>query len=102
MLGEDPLAADTPYTITDIDQLLRHLSEVRRVGYAIDDEESVEGIFCVGSGVIDHTGRCTAAVSITGLKTGVMTRRYRDLGQATRTAAEELSPQLGWTGPEND
>lgn len=101
VLGTVPLAADTPYTITDIDKLLHHLREVRRVGYAIDDEESVEGIFCIGSGVLDHTGRCTAAVSITGLKTGVMTRRYQDLGQATRTAAEELSAQLGWNGSEN-
>jgi IclR family transcriptional regulator, acetate operon repressor len=86
----------TSHTITDVDALLAHVKEVRRVGYAIDDEEDAEGIMCVGSAVRDEKGACVGAISVTGLKAGGTADRVQELGQATRTAAERLSQRLGF------
>ena len=41
------LEALTPHTITDRRAFLAHLAEVRRRGYALDDEEFMEGVRCV-------------------------------------------------------
>lgn len=98
-LDQVPMVRETRRTITDVDALMNNLKTVRKAGYAVDDEESVEGIFCVGSGVRDHTGASIGAVSVTGLKAGSNTRRYRELGAETLTAAEAISVQLGWQAP---
>jgi IclR family transcriptional regulator, acetate operon repressor len=57
----------TPHTIIDADALVAHLAEVRRRGYAIDDEENESGIRCVGAPVFDHTGAVMGGVSVSGL-----------------------------------
>jgi DNA-binding IclR family transcriptional regulator len=88
----------TPHTITDRDALRAEIKEIRRVGYAVDDEEDAEGIFCVGSGVRDDSGACVAAISVTGLKTGGVADRYDEIGGALRAAARQISEQLGYTG----
>src|SRR5262249_40130917 len=45
--AENGLPARTPRTITDLDQLLDSLSTIRANGFAVDDEEDAEGVFCV-------------------------------------------------------
>ena len=44
--------------------MLRELEDVAAQGYAIDDEEDVDGVFCVASVVRDYTGRCAGAISV--------------------------------------
>ncbi len=39
----------TSRTITDPDDMLRELEDVAQQGYALDDEEDVDGVFCVAS-----------------------------------------------------
>lgn len=86
----------TPNTITDAETLWAQLKQIRQVGYAVDDEEDADGIFCVGSGIRDETGACVAAISLTGLKAGSVAERYDELGQKTRAAADRISAELGY------
>ena len=53
------------------------LESVAKRGYAIDDEEDNEGVFCVGSAIFDRSARCVGAVSITGLKLDLRPEAYR-------------------------
>ena len=53
-------------TITSIQRLKAELANVRRVGYAIDDEEEELGSRCIGAPVLDAEGAAIAAVSISG------------------------------------
>lgn len=55
----------TPKTITDPEVFKAHLEEVRKAGYAIDDEETRLKNRCVAVPVKDQFGRVTAAMSIT-------------------------------------
>ncbi len=66
-------------------------------GYAIDDEEDCEGVFCVGAAVYDRSGECVAAISGTGLKLNRPTWRVDELGVAIRDAADRLTLALGGT-----
>jgi IclR family acetate operon transcriptional repressor len=95
LAAEAGLPARTPRTITDIDALARDLELTLARGYAIDDEEDCEGVFCVGAAVHDRAGGCVAAISGTGLKLNRPTWRVDELGLALRDAADQLTLSLG-------
>jgi len=88
----------TPKTITTLEGLLVDLAATRRSGYAIDDEEDVEGVFCVGAAIHDHSGACVGAVSATGIKRDLGPRAIDELGQSLRAAAAEITALLRGTG----
>lgn len=58
------LVERTPYTITDPAELKRQIDESKRLGYAIDDRESEEGVFCVGAAIVNPIDRNHYAFSI--------------------------------------
>lgn len=92
---EAGLPARTPRTITDPDALARDLALTAARGFAIDDEEDCEGVFCVGSAVYDRAGQCVAAISGTGLKLHRPTWQIDEMGVAVREAADSLTSALG-------
>ena len=92
---EAGLPPRTPRTITDPDALTRDLEVSAARGYAIDDEEDCEGVFCVGAAVYDRSGQCVAALSGTGLKLNRPTWRVDELGVAIRAAADQVTLALG-------
>jgi IclR family transcriptional regulator, acetate operon repressor len=94
------LPGKTPHTITDEPALQAELAIVGRRGYAIDDEEDAEGVFCVGSAVFDHSGHCVGAVSVTGLKLDLPAWRVEQIGGSVRGHATRISQLLG--SPDRD
>jgi IclR family acetate operon transcriptional repressor len=64
-------------------------------GYAVDDEEDVEGVFCVGVAVHEHTGRCAGAISVTGIKRDLPSWQVARLGTTVREHAARISRVLG-------
>jgi IclR family acetate operon transcriptional repressor len=85
----------TRKTITDIHALETDLAIGRRRGYAVDDEEDVEGVFCVAAAFFDHSGVCAGAISATGLKLDLPAWRLDELGHSVRASAAELTRLLG-------
>jgi IclR family acetate operon transcriptional repressor len=85
----------TAHTITDVDSLLANLAEARDNGFAVDDEEDAEGIFCVGAAFFGHDGSCAGAVSVTGIKGDLPAWRMNELGRTVRRAASKVSDLLG-------
>ena len=85
----------TSHTITDVDSLLANLELVRSNGFAIDDEEDAEGIFCLGAAIFGHDGAVAGAISATGIKGDLPAWRFNELGQAVRRAADGVSEILG-------
>jgi IclR family transcriptional regulator, acetate operon repressor len=95
VVSEVGLPRRTEKTITTVDELLADLQLTRRRGYAVDDEEDVAGVFCVGAAFTDHSGRCAGAVSATGIKRDLPARRVEELGHLVRGAADRVSLELG-------
>jgi IclR family acetate operon transcriptional repressor len=99
LIGEAGMARYTPKTLTDVESLMSELERVRSEGYALDDEEEAEGVFCVGSAFFDHQGQCAGALSVTGLKLDVPLREVRQLGVTVREHADRVSSMLGGVRP---
>jgi IclR family acetate operon transcriptional repressor len=98
LCAQTGLQARSPHTITDIDTLLKNLAVARQQGFAVDDEEDAEGIFCVGAAFFGHDGACAGAVSITGIKHDLPSWRVNELGRTVRECADRVSAMLGGPG----
>ena len=98
LCAQNGLRRRTGHTITDLASLLENLALVRINGFAIDDEEDAEGIFCLGAAFFGHGGGVAGAVSVTGIKGDLPAWRVNELGQAVRRAADRVSEILG--GPQ--
>jgi IclR family acetate operon transcriptional repressor len=62
------LVARTPNTVTDIDDLARMLVEIRKQGFATEDQESEVGVNCMALPIfLDASTVPTGAVSVSGL-----------------------------------
>lgn len=94
---ETGLPPRTAHTITDIDSLLEDLAVARRHGFAVDDEEDAEGIFCAGAAFFGHDGTCAGAVSVTGIKRDLPAWRVDELGRTVRACADRVTGMLGGT-----
>lgn len=89
------LVPRTSHTMTDIGTLLDNLALTNRRGFAIDDEEDAEGIFCAASAFFDHNGECVGAISVTGIKGDLPSWRVDELGRSVRSFADKISALLG-------
>lgn len=94
-----PLEARTENTITEPDALWREVAAIRRRGYAVDDVENEEGVRCVGAPIFDHQGRVVASISVAGPAYRMTRERIREFGPLVRKSADDVSCQLGWSGP---
>lgn len=89
------LPQQTRHTITDKDALLKDLEATAARGYAIDDEEDAEGIFCVGAPLFGHTGECVGAISVTALKLDIPAWRMHEYGETVREHSDRITSMLG-------
>jgi IclR family acetate operon transcriptional repressor len=92
---ETGLPRFTPHTITDVDTLLADLELVRSRGFAVDDEEDVTGVLCVGAAFLGRDGEPAGAVSITGLKADMPDWRVQEMGRIVRAHADEMANAIG-------
>jgi IclR family KDG regulon transcriptional repressor len=63
-LQDGRLRAATPATISDRHKFLDHLQAVASQGFATDLEECSPGLCCAAAPVVDGSGQCVAAISI--------------------------------------
>ena len=61
---ESGLRQITPHTITDMEQLLVQLEEVRRTGFAFEREESSLGVQCAAVPVCQSSGAVYLGLSV--------------------------------------
>jgi IclR family transcriptional regulator, KDG regulon repressor len=92
----DGLAALTDRTITDGARLDAELAEIRRRGYAVDDEEYEEHLRCVAAPVLDHTDAVIAAVSIAGPAHRMTVEELGTNIKAVLEGAKQVSRNLGY------
>ena len=77
-------------------QLLRELDQVRRRGYAIDDEENEPGVGCIGAPIFDASGQPVAAISIAGSAHRILTHS-KLIAEAVVASCDGVSRSLGST-----
>ncbi|MFC4529599.1 IclR family transcriptional regulator [Sphaerisporangium dianthi] len=93
--GRTGLVRLTSATLTGVEELLEHLSKVRALGYAVDDEENEPGVRCVGAAVFDHTGHVLGGISISTLAMDMDRATLEELAPVVTAAARDVSHALG-------
>lgn len=94
------LARVTENTIDTPARLTAALEEVRRRGYAVDDEEHAIGLRCIASTLHDEHAEPLAAISLSGPKVRVTRDRVGSLGQLVVEATAEITAALGGRLPD--
>ena len=92
----------TAHTITSIPDLKRELAVVRARGYAVDNEEVVDGLLCFAAPVRDAQGRVVAAMSVAVPQHRVGSGEPERYAGLIMQAAGELSRRIGYAGPRVD
>lgn len=90
------LGRKTERTVASMEELRRELAEVRRNGYALDDEENEVGARCVGAAILDHRGTCIGAISVSGSTSRLTPDRIEVLAARVRAAAATISRTMGY------
>ena len=76
-------------------RLREELREVRRLGYAVDDEEEEIGLRCIGAPVFDGEGNVVAAISIAGLTSQIHADNLATYAAKVKNTAVRISKMLG-------
>jgi DNA-binding IclR family transcriptional regulator len=85
----------TRYTVTDVSQIRKVLTKVRRDGYALNDQEFVTGSTGIAAPVFDQDGSAVAALNL-GTLTSRYVERREELLLMLRSAADEIGRALGY------
>ena len=85
----------TDHTLTTLDALEADFARIRRRGYALDEEEHEEGVGCVAVAVFDHSGRPSAAISVSGPSARILGTNAARLGALLVEHAARVSEALG-------
>lgn len=82
-------------TITEPEDLERHLDIIRQQGFAFDDEENEPGVRCVAAPVYDETGRVVGCIGISGPTVRMTPDRITELADMVMQTAHEITAVLG-------
>ena len=91
-----PLRRFTNKTVTDPVELLGELEAVKRLGYAVADEQLELGFIAIGAVVRNRMGDPLAALSIGGPTMRITPDRIPQLGAMVIAAANRVSSRLGY------
>ena len=87
----------TPRTITDPQTLRRSLDEVRRLGYAVDDEEFDPGVRCIAVPVFDFLGKAVGTIGISGPSSRLTPERLPEFAAIVLEIGKALSERMSFT-----
>ena len=85
----------TAKTLCDAAQIRADLNAARGRGYAIDDEETFDGVRCVAAPVRNHRNEVIAAMGISGPATRLTLDRLHAYGLYLRDLSQDFSIALG-------
>lgn len=93
---ESVIEKKTEKTITDYTEMLRVLEEVKKNGYALDDEENEKGVRCIAACLRGYQKEVKYAFSISGPTSRMTRERVAELAVDVKKVQEELSRELGY------
>ncbi|MEJ2167979.1 MAG: IclR family transcriptional regulator [Desulfobacterales bacterium] len=95
-LDRTALSSFTPHTVIDKGRLREELKTARELGYAVDRQEYLIGLACVGAPVFDALGNPFASVSLSGPPERFIASKIKDFGKKAMRTTAEISRLLGF------
>lgn len=96
LLAQTKMAALTPNTLTDIDELDAELERINVRNVSIDNEEFVLGITCIAVPIFDDKQNCIAAIAMHGQVATTPLTVTLSFIPRLQTAAQELAKTFGF------
>ena len=81
----------TEHSIDSVDALIREIEQIRINKVAIDDEETIAGVYCVAAPILNAKGECVAAISISAPKNRVTKEKGVDFMKLVSGTAGQIS-----------
>jgi len=85
----------TERALKTVDAVEKDLKNVRDRGYAIDNEEGLNGIRCVGAPIFNHSGKVIAGISIAAPSLRIGKKDIPRLSNLVMKDASRISKELG-------
>lgn len=86
----------TDRTIVDSDTFLDELATIRRLGYAVDNEEMEAGVRCAAAVIRKFKGQVAGAMSISGPSARLTPGRIPEMGRVLLRATSAISSEMGF------
>jgi DNA-binding IclR family transcriptional regulator len=87
----------TQMSVSNVEELILQLHQVRDRGWAVDDEESSMGIMCIAVPVMTHDGEALGAISTSFIKRKHSWDKIPALAEIVQECAQTISSRLGHT-----
>ncbi len=91
----------TENTITEFSELVEALRIVRRKGYAVDREEFLPGVICVGSAIRDQAGTVIGSISASAPSMRATDEHIALMRDEITAATRALSAEFGGPGAQS-
>jgi DNA-binding IclR family transcriptional regulator len=97
LLSAEALTAFTDKTVTDKSALLRQFEQIRRQGYAVEEEELALGRACMAAPIRGRNGKIVAGMSISGALSKInLKEREQELASILIEMADRVSMKMGF------
>ena len=85
----------TEYTVTDFAQLEALIKDIRKNGYAMDNEENELGVRCIAVSLKSFSGKPSYAISISAPKDRMSDERIEELKEMILATKEQIFKEVG-------
>lgn len=99
MLSRTQIQQFTDKTMTDIDALIAHKSEMREAGYSYDNEERTLGMRCIAAPIFNLYGEAVAAISVSGPTSRITENDVEELARIVKLSAAIITDNTGGQTP---
>ncbi len=97
---KNALKKSTERSLDSVDALTQEIEQIRIRKVAIDDEETITGVYCVAAPIVNAKGECVAAISISAPKNRVTEDKSVDFMKMVSRTAGQISESLCQLEPE--
>jgi len=84
----------TSNTIISLDKLYSELRKIRQIGFSLNEAETFDYVYGVGTAIIDPQGRAIAAISLSGTKGSINVKTIPNLAKKVIKTASQISSKL--------
>lgn len=91
-----PLSHFTSYTLTTEESVKAEIGTIRRQGFAVSCNETIEGVTCIGVPIFNAHGKLEAAVSISSSTARLTIDKYQEMADILKEKASAISKMIGY------
>lgn len=86
----------TDNTIVTVQEMKEEIEQIKKDGYAVDNHEYHEDVYCIAAPVRDSKGQVIAAIGVTGPEMHFSKHNKSEVAQLVKQSADKLSTVLGY------